>query len=297
MMPITPTPPTPPTQDTTLPLGKASSYPDRYDRSLLYPISRALGRQCITGIARASEWAEALPASLPFMGWDLWRGYELSWLLPSGLPQVAILNVWVPCGSPCIVESKSFKLYLNSLNSEVFESTTSLAERIGADLTPILGQKARISIITADQFAQETLQEPTGVCLDNQEVMIDRYQPDARLLEGAAQGQPLQEQLYSRLLKSNCPVTNQPDWACVQIAYEGPAISHQALLRYIVSYREHQGFHEQCVEQIFCDIMAQCQPTRLSVYAQYTRRGGIDINPWRATPGMPEPCAMRSAQQ
>jgi len=297
MTPITPNPPTLPTQDSALPLGKASSYPDRYDRSLLYPISRALGRQCITGIARASEWAEALPASLPFMGWDLWRGYELSWLLPSGLPQVAILNVWVPCDSPCIVESKSFKLYLNSLNSEVFESTTSLAERIGADLTPILGQKARISIITADQFAQETLQEPAGVCLDNPDTVIDRYQPDARLLKGAAQGQPLQEQLYSRLLKSNCPVTNQPDWACVQIAYEGPAISRQALLRYIVSYREHQGFHEQCVEQIFCDIMAQCQPTRLSVYAQYTRRGGIDINPWRATPGMPEPSAMRSAQQ
>lgn len=284
-----------PVHDEALPLGKESTYPKRYRPEVLYPISRDQARSSISALNQVSN-----PTALPFVGWDLWRAYEVSWLKPSGMPATAILKVWVPCDSPFIVESKSFKLYLNSLNHSAFENTDALLACLQKDLDHAIGAPVRLDLILPAQFEQEPIEESLTGCLDDQDLAIEHYQPNANLLNnhGVDHEHPVQtEHLFSRLLKSNCPVTDQPDWATLHISYHGPAIDHAALLRYIVSFRDHQGFHEQCVERIFCDIMAHCQPESLSVYARYTRRGGLDINPWRATPGTEPPNLLRSAQQ
>jgi len=281
--------PTLPTHDAALPLGKESTYPQTYDPTLLYPIARALGRDAI-GLNEAV---------LPFVGWDLWRGYELSWLNNKGLPRTALLKVWVPATSTHIIESKSFKLYLNSLNHTQIDQTADLTARLETDLSQAAGCPVKIAVIMPSDFVQEPVDEPgqTEQSLDDQDVRITEYAPNARLLEVAPQAPVVHERVFSRLLKSNCPVTGQPDWGSVHIEYRGRQIDHAALLKYIVSFRQHQGFHEQCVEQMFCDIMKRCEPQALSIYARYTRRGGIDINPWRATSGMAEPNLLRSAQQ
>ena len=282
-----------PVHDQALPLGKESAYPKGYSPEVLYPIARSQARSAIRGLAPMSNDT----ATLPFIGWDLWRAYELSWLQPSGLPAVGILKIWVPCESPFIVESKSLKLYLNSLNHTTFENTDALVACLQKDLDAATGSTVRVSLVLPAAFEQESIEETVLGCLDDQTVQIEHYQPHAALLINSTTDAMVSEQLFSRLLKSNCPVTNQPDWATIHIQYDGRQIDHAALLRYIVSYRDHQGFHEQCVEQIFCDLMTYCQPTSLSVYARYTRRGGLDINPWRATPGTPAPNLLRSAQQ
>jgi len=274
-------------QSNTIPLGKNSQYPDRYDPGLLFPIARARARQSI-GID---------DTALPFIGWDLWRAYEISWLAPTGLPQVAILKAWVCCNSPNIVESKSFKLYLNSLNQEKFDSYQLVLERIKADISQAAGLAIRAELIPAQEFSSERIHEPEEICIDNQPITVDTYEPNASLLEHATGSKVVKEALVTHLLKSNCPVTNQPDWASLHIAYHGPQIDHAAILRYVVSYRNHQGFHEQCVERIFVDLMTHCNPQALSVYARYTRRGGLDINPWRATVGFAEPTSLRGARQ
>lgn len=278
-----------PTHDTALPLGKESAYPTEYDPSLLYPIARTLGRDAIGLNALA----------LPFIGWDLWRGYELSWLSPKGVPRTALLKIWMPATSGYIIESKSFKLYLNSLNHAHIESVTELQAMIQRDLSQVAGCEVKVKVIMPAAFIQEPVEEPEAheYCLDEQDIEINEYEPNASLLALASDTTAVHERLFSRLLKSNCPVTGQPDWGSLHVEYQGAALDHAALLRYIVSFRQHQGFHEQCVEQMFCDIMQQCQPQALSIYARYTRRGGIDINPWRATPGMTEPNLLRSAQQ
>jgi len=283
-----------PVHDAALPLGKDSTYPAQYDSALLYPIARALGRQAI---GLSGQTLQAL-AQLPFIGWDLWRGYELSWLTQKGLPRTALLKVWVPATSPNIVESKSFKLYLNSLNNERFEDVAALQSRITKDISAAAGAELKVQVLTPDQFNSEPVHEPgvQEICLDDQDLEIHQYEPDPSLLL-LASDQVVEQSVFSRLLKSNCPVTGQPDWGSIHISYRGAAIDHAALLRYIVSFRQHQGFHEQCVEQMFCDIMQRCQPQQLAVYARYTRRGGMDINPWRATPASPEPNLLRSAQQ
>lgn len=276
-------------KEASLPLGKEVSYPRDYNPKLLFPIARALGRAKVGALTQA--------VNLPFIGWDLWRGYELSWLKPSGLPATAILKVWVPCDSPFIVESKSFKLYLNSLNHSVFANTAALLDCLERDLNQTIGAQARIALVLPTEFEQEPIEELLTGCLDEQPVSITDYQPNADLLNESTGPNPKTEHVFSRLLKSNCPVTGQPDWATIHIGYHGRTIDHAALLKYIVSYRDHQGFHEQCVERIFCDIMDRCRPQSLSVYARYTRRGGMDINPWRATPGTQPPNLLRSAQQ
>lgn len=283
------TPPQLPTDDAALPLGKESSYPERYDPSLLYPISRALGRE---GIGLSGS-------PLPFIGHDLWRCYELSWLKPSGMPCTAILKLSIPADSPSIVESKSLKLYLNSLNHERFASADELKHRLEQDLQQTVGSPIVACLLEPLAFGAETIEEPDSswICLDAQTLEIEHYEPNAQLLALQPGGAVISESVFSRLLKSNCPVTGQPDWGSIHIHYQGPAIDHAALLRYIVSFRQHQGFHEQCVEQMFCDIMQRCSPKLLSIYARYTRRGGIDINPWRATPGAKPPTLLRSAQQ
>lgn len=279
----------PPTHDAAFPLGKDIRYPRAYSPEQLYPIARAQGRLSTEPLANAP--------SLPFIGWDLWRAYELSWLKPGGLPATAILKLWVPCDSPFIIESKSLKLYLNSLNHSVFANTTELLECLQRDLNQSVGAAVEIELLLPSAFEQEPIQEMITGCLDEQSLSISDYQPNADLLNDCTGSVVKSEHLFSRLLKSNCPVTGQPDWATLHIGYHGPAIDHAALLRYIVSYRDHQGFHEQCVERIFCDIMARCHPQTLSIYARYTRRGGLDINPWRATPGSEPPNLLRSAQQ
>jgi 7-cyano-7-deazaguanine reductase len=279
---------TPDPNDVSLPLGRETPYPNRYDPTLLYPISRSMGRSAI-GL-------NGQP--LPFVGWDLWRGYEASWLSPTGLPRVALLKIWVPASSPNIVESKSFKLYLNSLNNESFKSSLAVVDLIKQDVSQAIQADVQVQLVESSSFASEQIEEPDeSTCLDAMGIEINDYQPNASLLATKSGTGPVKEKVFSRLLKSNCPVTGQPDWASVHIDYTGQPIDHASLLRYIVSFRQHQGFHEQCVEQIFCDIMQQCQPSALSVYARYTRRGGLDINPWRATPDMTAPNLQRSAQQ
>ncbi|MBZ1349470.1 NADPH-dependent 7-cyano-7-deazaguanine reductase QueF [Alcaligenaceae bacterium LF4-65] len=269
-----------------LALGKITAYPSEYDPGLLFPIPRQTGRADL-GVAQDG---------LPFVGWDLWNAYEVSWLTPNGLPRVALLRVQVNALSTNIIESKSFKLYLNSLNQTRFSSSQLLLETLAKDLSAVCGNPVLLSLIESADFAEQRISEPTGICLDDQDVVIDCYTPDDSLLRSTST-EVVKQSVYSRLLKSNCPITNQPDWACVQIDYTGPQIDLRGLLKYIVSFRDHGGFHEHCVERIFTDIMQRCMPTKLSVYARYTRRGGLDINPWRATVGMPEPGLHRSARQ
>jgi 7-cyano-7-deazaguanine reductase len=225
----------------------------------------------------------------------------MSWLTPQGMPQVAILRLIVDCTSPNIIESKSLKLYLNSFNQTAFASTEQMLDTMRKDLSRAAGKPVSVELIPTRDFANLQIEESIGLDLDAQALTIDCYEPNADLLclAAAPNGYTpnVSESLFSRLLKSNCPVTSQPDWACVQIDYTGPKIDPAGLLKYIISFRMHNGFHEQCVETIFMDILSRCQPQALSVYARYTRRGGLDINPWRATPGMPAPSLHRSARQ
>lgn len=274
-----------------LPLGQDVAYPTAYDPTLLFPIGRQQAREQL-GLATQA---------LPFQGWDLWNAYELSWLNPRGMPCVAMLRFWVDCKSPNIIESKSLKLYLNSFNQATFSSAEIVLETIRTDLSLAAGHDVIVELIPTADFSSVQLKEFQGVDLDVLSPDIDCYAPNPELLKLSTQpeGQlsSISESLFSRLLKSNCPVTDQPDWACVKIDYVGPPIDHAGVLRYIVSFRQHSGFHEQCVERIFTDIMARCKPEKLAVYARYTRRGGLDINPWRATPNMTSPSVERSARQ
>jgi 7-cyano-7-deazaguanine reductase len=262
---------------------------------------RTLGLASLPSLAKAA-------GDLPFQGFDLWNAYELSWLNAKGLPKVALLRLKVPCTSPYIIESKSFKLYLNSFNQTRFETVHHVFDHLRRDLAQASGSELELELVGPDQFSNENIVEFAGVDLDKLDVEIDCYQPDAAILklkqaaldnghQLTGEGSSVSEKVFSRLLKSNCPVTDQPDWACIEIEYTGSAIDHTSLLKYIVSYRMHNGFHEHCVEKIFVDILKQCAPSSLSVYARYTRRGGLDINPWRATLDVKPPVLGRSARQ
>jgi 7-cyano-7-deazaguanine reductase len=273
-------------------LGKTSAYVDQYDASLLFPLPRQTKREEI-GIA----------ARLPFLGADLWTAFELSWLNLRGKPQVALAHFTVPCESTHIVESKSFKLYLNSFNNSRFDSVDTVRERIRDDVSAAIWHggpvraAAGVRILMPHQFDAEPVHELDGLSIDRLDVECDLYQPSPHLLSAALDEKPVEETLVSHLLKSNCLVTGQPDWGSVQIRYSGPQIDQAGLLQYIVSFRNHNEFHEQCVERIYMDVMARCKPTKLSVYARYTRRGGLDINPWRSShPQMPPP-NVRTARQ
>lgn len=259
--------------DTTL-LGKHTEYVSTYAPSLLFPISRAESRREL-GLEEGQE--------VPFLGVDLWTAYELSWLNESGLPQVAVAEFQIPSNSPAIIESKSFKLYLNSFNQTVFKSFDDVLRTLESDLSAAAGAPVTASLFTLAQSAARGVGHVEGESLDNLDVVIDTYEPAPELLcltEGAAE---VSETLYSDLLKTNCPVTGQPDWASVVVQYRGAQIDREALLKYLVSFREHQDFHEHCVERIYMDLMERCQPQQLSVYARYTRRGGLDINPYRGS--------------
>ena len=262
-------------------LGREVAYPRHYDPTLLFPIPRAAGRQAL-----------AMDGALPFIGHDRWHAYELSWLDRRGKPVAATATLAVPASTPNLVESKSLKLYLNSLNASRFDDGENVRTRIADDLSQAAGGPVEV------RFGLPPLSgDDDAICIDALDVEIDSYGPPDPGLLRADPGDEAEETLRSGLLKSNCPVTGQPDWATVDIACRGPRIDRASLLRYLVSFREHAGFHEQCVEQIFVDLLVRCRPRQLSVEARYTRRGGLDINPWRATPGCPSPVARRDLRQ
>ena len=267
---------------TDAPLGHHVAYPAQYDPALLFPIERAANRAAL-GLTATQ--------SLPFHGADIWTAYELSWLNARGKPLVAMAVFTIAADSPRLVESKSFKLYLNSFNQARLDDESILRERLVRDLGAATGAPVKRDLIAPRDFARQAIAELEGTDLDTLDVAIDAYQPAPELLRharGSRASDVVEETLASRLLKSNCPVTGQPDWASVQIRYRGRAIDREALLKYIVSFRQHAGFHEHCVEQIHTDIMRACAPAELTVYARYTRRGGLDINPWRSNaPGAP----------
>ena len=252
-----------------LSLGKATEYKETYSPELLQAVPRSMNRVELN-----------LTTDLPFSGTDRWNGYELSWLNPKGKPKVAIMRCEVPVTSPNLVESKSFKLYLNSFNQSYFDSTETVAEALTKDLSQCAGQQVKITLFKPAEFSQMQIASFNSLCIDNLDIEVKDYQLEpSNLTVGSEQ---VEETLSSDLLKSNCLITNQPDWGSVFIRYQGQQINHEGLLRYLISFRQHNEFHEQCVERIFCDIMTQCKPNKLSVYARYTRRGGLDINPFRS---------------
>ena len=274
-------------------LGKTSAYVDQYDASLLFPIPRA-GKRAEIGLS----------ASLPFLGADLWTAFELCWLNPRGKPQVALAHFTIPCETLNIIESKSFKLYLNSFNNTPFDDAPAVLARLRADVNEaawrggVVQSSVGVKLIPMEHFDREPVHELDGLSLDRLDVDCTHYTPTPDLLRVSPDNEaPVAEVLTSNLLKSNCLVTGQPDWGSVQISYSGAQIDHEGLLQYLVSYRNHNEFHEQCVERIFCDIWARCKPQRLAVYARYTRRGGLDINPFRTSYPQAMPPNIRTARQ
>jgi 7-cyano-7-deazaguanine reductase len=266
------------TELSKLTLGKSTQYCSEYTADLLQGVPRSLNRDDLAIDQR----------KLPFVGEDVWYGYELSWLNNKGKPVVAVAEFRFACTSENIVESKSFKLYLNSFNQTRFASIKEVQQVLTKDLSNIAGSPAKVSLFGVDHCpALDISKQPElCLCIDNEDISIDNYQYNAQLLTGAQnsdQDEQVEEHLVSHLLKSNCLITNQPDWASVYIHYRGKAIDHAVLLEYLISFRQHNEFHEQCVERIYCDLQEHCQLESLTVFARYTRRGGLDINPFRSS--------------
>ncbi len=261
-----------PDYQTDLLLGKTTEYVSIYDPQLLCPFPRQVKRDEI-----------GVRGELPFSGYDIWNAFELSWLNLKGKPVVAMGEFHFPCTSPYLIESKSFKLYLNSFNQTKISGFVEAEQRMIHDLSQAAGAPVQVHLFTSDRFRQEKIEPLSGESIDNLDIEVDLYSITPVLLEGAADpSQMVEEELTSDLLKSNCLVTNQPDWGSLLIRYRGGRIDREALLRYIISFRQHNEFHEQCVERIFVDLQRYCQPEKLTVYARYTRRGGLDINPFRS---------------
>lgn len=252
------------------PLGKTTAYIKEYDPRLLYPIPRSLKRDEI-----------GIKETLPFYGVDIWNAYEMSWLNQKGKPMVAMMIIEVPCDSENIFESKSLKLYLTSFNNTRFNNISDVQAALEKDLAKATKSKIKITLTLIQDCEEQILTKLPGQNIDDLDISIETYQPEISYL--ATEGEVVSEELNTDLLKSNCLVTNQPDWASLYINYRGPKINHEGLLKYIISLREHNEFHEQCVERIFMNLLQHCQPESLTVYARYTRRGGIDINPYRTT--------------
>ena len=270
----------------SLTLGKPTAYHDIYDASLLQAVPRSMNREPL-GL---------YPDSLPFQGADIWTLYELSWLNSKGVPQVAIGEVVLDANSQNLIESKSFKLYLNSFNQTKFADWGSVRATLERDLSACAQGDVSVALFRLQEVEGQPIGHMAGVCIDEQDITIDDYQFNADYLNNATRSEIVEESLVSHLLKSNCLITNQPDWGSVMIHYRGPRIDREALLRYLVSFRHHNEFHEQCVERIFNDVLRYCKPEQLTVYARYTRRGGLDINPWRTnTPFVP--CRSRLVRQ
>jgi 7-cyano-7-deazaguanine reductase len=267
------------------PLGKKVSYVQHYAPELLFPIARQ-GKRDEIGVGKA----------LPFYGADIWNTYELSWLNKKGKPIVGLAEISIPCESPNIIESKSLKLYFNSFNQSQFSDKNDVISTIKKDLSLCTGKEANVQVWEAEEFPEIHISRLKSLCLDSLDISCDSYETNPAFLS-IESDKLVKETLHSNLLRSNCLVTGQPDWGTVEISYAGRKIKHEGLLRYIVSFRNHIEFHEQCVERIFMDIMRQCQPESLSVCARYTRRGGIDINPYRSTDPNFKPVSLRLCRQ
>lgn len=266
------------TELSNLTLGKNTHYCSEYNADLLQGVPRSLNRNDLA----------LNQHNLPFFGEDVWYGYELSWLNEKGKPVVAVAEFRFACTSENIVESKSFKLYLNSFNQTRFASVKAVEEILVKDLSIIVGSPASVNLFGVDHCPALELVKSSDkhTCIDGEDISIDDYQYDPQLLASAQdiQANPvIEEYLVSHLLKSNCLITNQPDWASIYIHYRGKALDHSALLKYLVSFRQHNEFHEQCVERIYCDLQQFCQLDELTIFARYTRRGGLDINPFRSS--------------
>ena len=255
-----------------LKLGQNTEYKSQYDASLLQPVPRRLNREGL-GIVEQQPFNQ---------GADVWTCYELSWLNPHGLPQVAIADVEIDFKSENLIESKSFKLYLNSFNQTKFASIEEVEQTITRDLSQCASGQVSVKIHKLADYTNQPIVNFSGECIDEQEIQIESYTFSNQYLENIAEDEIVEETLVSHLLKSNCLITSQPDWGSVQIHYVGKRLNREKLLRYLVSFREHNEFHEQCVERIFTDLMQFAKPEKLTVYARYTRRGGLDINPFRS---------------
>lgn len=264
-----------------LTLGKTTDYISQYNADLLQGVPRSLNRDSLSLTAD----------NLPFQGEDVWYGYELSWLNSKGKPVVAVAEFRFPCTSTNIIESKSFKLYLNSFNQSKFPTWQSVESTLKKDLSAIACAEAQVSFYPVDKCPALAIQTNTATCIDDLDIEIDTFTLTPEILSSAIDNNEAQvsEQLVCHLLKSNCLITNQPDWASVYIEYTGKKICHESLLRYLISFRQHNEFHEQCVERIYCDIQQFCQVDQLTVFARYTRRGGLDINPFRSSTALKAP--------
>ena len=256
----------------SLKLGQKTEYASQYDRTLLQPVPRALNRDGL-GITQ----------NQPFtIGADIWTAYEISWLNEKGLPQVAIADIYLDYQSQNLIESKSFKLYLNSFNQSKFTDFNAVQQTMQRDLSECAQGDVKVRLNPVAVYDSQKIDHLQGDCIDEQDIEITSYEFNADWLKDCVSDEIVEEKLVSHLLKSNCLITNQPDWGTLHIHYVGKKIDHEKLLRYVVSFRQHNEFHEQCVERIFCDLMYYAKPEKLTVYARYTRRGGLDINPFRS---------------
>ena len=274
-------------------LGQQSAYPNQYDQSLLFPIARSDNRSSLGLNSQSTP---------PFFGVDIWNAYELAWLNLKGKPQIALAEFIIPADSPNMIESKSFKLYLNSLNQHCFADFATVKTCLQHDLSQVLGTGLQVRLVQPCEITSNKkiapIEELGGQLLDRLDIEVNSHQSvDLLLLKADHTSAPITQTLVSHLLKSNCPVTGQPDWASVQIQYQGRPIDEEGLLRYLIGFRQLGEFHEHCVEKIFCDLKIQCQPEKLSVYARYTRRGGLDINPFRTDFNAAWPNNIRHARQ
>ena len=256
----------------SLKLGQKTEYASQYDRTLLQPVPRALNRDGL-----------GITENQPFtIGADIWTAYEISWLNEKGLPQVAIADIYLDYQSQNLIESKSFKLYLNSFNQSKFANFNAVQQTMQRDLSECAQGDVKVRLNPVAVYDSQKIDHLQGDCIDEQDIEITSYEFNADWLKDCVSDEIVEEKLVSHLLKSNCLITNQPDWGTLHIHYVGKKIDHEKLLRYVVSFRQHNEFHEQCVERIFCDLMYYAKPEKLTVYARYTRRGGLDINPFRS---------------
>ena len=264
-------------------LGKDTNSPTEYQPDILFPISRAQAREKyahVEGIQQGQDW---------------WHVFFIFWLNAAGIPQVAIGRITLPASSPNLIESKSLKLYFNSMNFSKFDSKDAFIATVEKDLSLAAGAPISLTLFQADDLE---ISKPEGICIDDLSPERLENHPDATLLKlDPENSDEVEIQLYSHLLRSNCPVTGQPDWGTVFIRYRGKKPCYRSILAYIISYRQHNGFHEQCVEQMFADIWQIFAPEKLMVYAAYTRRGGLDINPCRVSDATWMPRPIRLARQ
>ena len=269
-----------------LKLGQQTKYAEKYDRTLLQPVPRRLNRDQLN-----------ITATQPFtVGADIWTAYEISWLNPKGVPQVAIADVSIDFRSENLIESKSFKLYLNSFNQTTFADFADVQQTLKRDLQDCAQGEVNVRLNSLADYTAQPIVALSGECIDAQDIEVRDYAFNATFLNHCTGEHLVEETLVSHLLKSNCLITQQPDWGSLQIHYVGKQINREQLLRYIISFRQHNEFHEQCVERIFCDLMQYAKPEKLTVYARYTRRGGLDINPYRSN-FEPLPQNVRLARQ